>query len=147
MPEIVTVVARGTPRPQPRPRMFGRRVVSTASPLAKAWRDVVAASVRRARPVGGVAWPSGVELEAVFVFGTKDRNRHGMHHLHRPDADNLVKLVMDVLQDHGLLPDGDSDVAALKVRKVWGRPGTEGVVIHLRAAPEQSQLPPELSAA
>ncbi|WP_186312375.1 RusA family crossover junction endodeoxyribonuclease [Cereibacter sediminicola] len=144
MPDEVVVVAHGTPRPQPRPRICGRRVVSTANPLAKEWREVLALAVTRAMPSGGVSWPSGVDLAATFVFSTRDRKRHGRHHLMRPDADNLAKLAMDVLQDGGLLPDGDSDVASMSVRKVWGRPGEEGVVLRLRPSPETAECPAEL---
>lgn len=140
----VVVVAHGTPRPQPRPRFCGRRVVSTASPLAKEWREVVAPAVTRAMSSCGVSWPTGVELEATFVIETRDRKMRNKPHLHRPEADNLIKLRMDVMQDGGLLPSGDNDVASMSVRKVWGRPGEEGVVLRLRSASETADCPAEL---
>lgn len=52
------------------------------------------------------------------------------HHTQRPDSDNLAKLVMDCIQQAGLLED-DSCVCRLMVEKVWCPHGMEGVSVTL----------------
>lgn len=110
----ITFSATGIPRPQPRPRIFRGRAVSTADPKARAWSDAI---VRAAHPAGPV--PLGpVSLVIEFRMPTKDSKRHGLPHTHVPDADNLAKLALDALQRAGTLAN-DSAVSSLSVRKVW----------------------------
>lgn len=113
MTEVVVYVP-GTPRPQPRPRFVGGRVVSTGSKHAKLYRKVVEWACRVTEPVHG---PVQVELD--LWFATKDAKRHGQPHTARPDADNVAKLWMDCAERSGLLPKGDAKVADLTVRKRW----------------------------
>lgn len=142
---MLTLFAAGHPRPQPRPRFVGGRVVSTLSPLARAWRETVASAVKsgmRRTP----AWPCGCALELVFVMPTRDKKRHGRSHLIRPDVDNLAKAVMDVLEERGALPRGDADVCVLTVAKVWGPSGKAGVHVKLSDAPEFIDVPEAIAA-
>jgi Holliday junction resolvase RusA-like endonuclease len=129
MTEIVVYVA-GTPRPQPRPRFVGGRVVSTGSKQAKVYRSAVgtACLVEKLKrtPASGA-----VDMELDFWFATKDTRRHGQPHTSRPDADNLAKLWMDCAERAGLLPKGDAKVARLTVRKTWS--AEAGAQMTLRA--------------
>lgn len=112
----ITFTATGIPRPQPRPRVFRGRAVSTADPKARAWSDAI---VRAASPLGRV--PLGdvpLAVTMLFRFPTKDSKRHGLPHTFVPDADNLAKLALDALQRSGTLAN-DSAVSLLSVRKVW----------------------------
>lgn len=57
-----------------------------------------------------------------FDFATPQKPRHGLPHLHRPDADNLAKLALDQVVRAGLLKD-DSSVSSLVVTKTWAAKG------------------------
>lgn len=142
---MLRIFAHGHPRPQPRPRFVGGRVVSTLSPLTRAWRETVSSAVKfgmRRTP----AWPAGCALELVFVMPTRDKKRHGRPHLNRPDVDNLAKAVMDVLEQRGALPRGDADVCVLIVTKVWGPSDMAGVHIKLYDAPDVIEAPEAIAA-
>jgi Holliday junction resolvase RusA-like endonuclease len=123
----LSVYVRGTPRPQPRPRFVGGRVVSTVSAGAKAWRAAVTTAARRAvQSMGGVSGP--VSLGVRFDMPTREPGRWGKPHAMRPDADNLLKLVMDCLTRAGVWGD-DCQVVAVQCYKVWARDGGAAVVI------------------
>lgn len=126
---MIALHVNGTPRPQPRPRFVGGRVVSTASRHAKFWRNSVMREARVALDRVGPA-RGDVELDATFYFETPRAERHGKPHTARPDADNLVKLVMDVLADAGILPKGDAVVARVISSKLWA--AQPGAVIVLK---------------
>lgn len=118
----------GRPAPQPRPRFVGkgRRPVSTASQAARLWRQAIAVQLGkalRARPRPDWLAPDagGVRVEMTFRFHSADRTRWGRPHTQTPDADNLAKLVLDVMDEAGMLPGGDRRVADLVVSKVWTR--------------------------
>jgi len=146
------VHVHGQPRPQPRPRLIpmkgGKaRVVSTADPKAKLWRDAVQEAFRlalegRKEWAGMVDEPgASVVLTAFFRLahrrsanGTrsaredKGAKRHGamVAHTAKPDLDNLMKLVMDAAQDAGVFGNGadpDAKVAGVHATKVWAEPG------------------------
>lgn len=132
----ITFTATGIPRPQPRPRVFRGRAVSTADPKARDWSDAI---VRAASPLGRV--PLGdVPLAVVilFRFPTKDAKRHGLPHTFVPDADNLAKLALDALQRSGTLAN-DSAVSLLSVRKVWAAGDQAGATFLL--SEDQTRVP------
>ena len=62
--------------------------------------------------------PKGVRLYVMFCFGTTDRKKIGTWRTSRPDADNLVKALMDGFKNAGVWED-DSQVASLQVDKTW----------------------------
>ena len=127
---MITLHIVGTPRPQPRARFVGRgaarRVVSTANRQAKQWRNRVMAAARRALEAHGPQ-AGAVELVAAFYFETPDAGRWGKPHTARPDADNLLKLVMDAIESAGLLPKGDAAIARTITSKAWA--AQPGVVV------------------
>jgi Holliday junction resolvase RusA-like endonuclease len=126
----------GIPRPQPRPRFVRAgskiRAVSTASDLVKIWRLRVLRAVIHA--VSGSEPLSGaLEVELVFTFApprtAEGRSRIGQPHTQRPDADNLAKLVLDVMQAGRAFAD-DAKVARLTVVKAWGE--DQGAAVTVR---------------
>ena len=116
---------QGTPKPQPRPRFFSGRAVSTPDALTRAWKDKVAQGCLELDklPKGG-AW----RVEMMFRMPTKDATRHGYPHTQTPDSDNLAKLVLDAMQDAGLLPN-DSAVSQLEIFKTWSPLERAGVSV------------------
>lgn len=115
---------RGEPCGQPRPRFVAGRVVSTLrGSKASLWRETVAKACRAAPspPVSSAA----IDVEMTFWLQTKNASRAGNWHYGKPDADNLAKLVLDVMQDCGIIVD-DKQVAKLTVHKLWAtRPGAK----------------------
>lgn len=109
----------GTPRPQPRPRFVGGRVISTVSPGVKVWRALMRRAILKAMdglsPFGG---PVSLEAEFRFRAPANALDRIGKPHTQRPDGDNLVKAMMDEMQAAGVFGD-DSTVASLTVSKRW----------------------------
>jgi Holliday junction resolvase RusA-like endonuclease len=83
-----------------------------------------------------------ISMELTFHFATKEEARHGQPHTHKPDADNLAKLVMDALVDGGMWVGDDSRVADLTVRKRWCKAGSEGVAVSIYVdAPAEEKAP------
>lgn len=135
----IVVSMGGTPRPQPRPRFVGGRVISTASRKAKGYATALE---RRAREAvanlgGGDAVKAAfaghaLALRLLLSFYTPDTTRWGKPHTIRPDADNCAKLVTDCLMRAGALGGDDSRVASVTVQKVWtAREGFTSIVIDI----------------
>lgn len=61
-----------------------------------------------------------VELSVVFFFQTPERKKWGSYKTTKPDADNCLKALQDVIcNDMGWLEVGDQQVASLHVTKIW----------------------------
>ncbi len=141
----------GHPRPQPRARHVGGRVVSTANAKAKAFRTALEARAREAvSHIGGVevlaqAWAGrALRVDSLWTFPTPKRERWGQLHTPRPDRDNLEKLLLDVLVKAGALGGDDSRVAAGEPVKVWGERGSVAVTVTPAAI---ASIPPPPSSA
>ena len=123
----------GTPRPQPRPRFVGGRVVSTADPKAKLWRLAIDRACRAAIKASQRALPlfdGAVRLYVVFTFvpPASQMQRIGTPHTHKPDASNLLKLVEDVMEAAGVFAN-DSKISRAEPVKWWGaEPGVQVLV-------------------
>tara|TARA_R110002153_G_scaffold80035_8_gene203913 strand:+ start:729 stop:1247 length:519 start_codon:yes stop_codon:yes gene_type:complete len=134
---LFTFLANGTPRPKQSARFFRGRAVSVirSDPKKMLWKNQLEIAIQNARESEDIKsfWqPSSKEplkLTVNFVLPTKTKGRWGLPHTSRPDADNLVKFVMDVMEDYNLLPGGDSKVSDLNVTKHWGKDG--GVFVEL----------------
>ena len=120
------------------------RVVSWAAAGApvKLWRlrvqQEVAASVSRAGGRAAVAAmvdrTDALGLAVVFTFPTEDASKWGRAHTAKPDADNLVKLLMDVLTAEGATGGlDDAHISALEPAKVWGATGGAGWTLRMLA--------------
>jgi len=143
MRTTIALFVAGTPKPQPRPRFVGGRAVSTLDAKTNAWKGQIRAIVTHARMANesmfarmGVGTP--IELNLVFSF---ESERHTGLHTHKPDADNLAKLVMDVLVDAKAWEGDDSRVAVLYCRKQWCAPGEGGVAIEITATVADEEKP------
>lgn len=60
-----------------------------------------------------------VALEVSFHYSTKDKKKWGQPKETKPDCDNMVKLLQDVLADCGFFAVGDQQVTHLTVKKYW----------------------------
>ncbi len=118
---MIHIHVAGTPRPQPRPRFYRGRVISTGSRLTQLWRVLMEAEFRRHAPQGGpINVP--VRVDCVAMFPTKRVERWGQPHTIRPDRDNVEKGVLDVLVRSRVLKD-DAIVSSGSFRKIWAERG------------------------
>ena len=142
-----TFFVSGTPRPQPRPRFVRGRAVSTLDAGSSAWKGLLRSSAgvvlsKAGKTAESLGLTEAISMELTFHFATKEESRHGQPHTHKPDADNLAKLVMDALVDGGMWVGDDSRVADLTVRKRWCRAGSEGVAVSIYVdAPAEEKAP------
>lgn len=60
-----------------------------------------------------------VSVSVTFGFATKDSKKWKELKTTKPDVDNCVKLVLDVLADLGFFAVGDQQVSLLSVGKFW----------------------------
>ncbi len=135
-PPIIQVYVKGTPRPQPRPRLVNGHVISTASKPAKAYKATVMAACRAAQQTHGqIKGPVHLTLELWFSYG-KHPERAGLPHTFRPDGDNVLKLWQDCAQKAGLIED-DSMVWMTFVLKYWS--ATAGALLMLTPLDESPQ--------
>ncbi len=142
-----TFFVSGTPRPQPRPRFVNGRAVSTLDAKSNAWKAALRACAghvlqRAGKTSESLGLREAISMELTFSFSTGEEGRFGKPHTHKPDADNLAKLVMDALVDGGLWVGDDSRVADLTVRKRWCKSGSEGVAVSIYVdAPAEEKAP------
>lgn len=124
------LITQGHPRPQPRPRVIKGRAISTLDPLARSWKARIRASSSAIpRELGRLA-PGPISCSMAFLMPTKDTSRFGKPHTQVPDLDNLAKLVLDAMQDTGLIAN-DSHVALLSLSKSWAPADRAGVIVEL----------------
>lgn len=141
--DAIAIMVHGTPRPQPRPRVVRGRAVSTADPKAKLWRSAVERAAREAL-VGREGFAGSVRVMMLFRFAPPPgaAERVGKPHEHKPDGDNLAKLVLDVMERVGVLLKGDAKVSSMAIDKVWSdRPGVAVVVAPERPAERVLAVP------
>ena len=139
----------GIPKGQPRARatMRGRHAGVYDPGTADGWKVVVAAAGRHLRPAQPVN--DGVMVMVDFFMPRPKRLMRRrdplevLPHTGKPDADNLVKAVMDALTQDGWFRD-DAIVFALIARKWYhrkdGRPGA-AVTVVLRPDATPQDLP------
>lgn len=60
-----------------------------------------------------------VRLEVSFHFQTKTKKLASEPKITKPDCDNMVKLLQDVLDELGFFEVGDQQVTTLIVKKFW----------------------------
>lgn len=126
MSQQILMTVHGHPRPQPRPRFVNGRVVSTADQNAKVWRAAVMTAAGRLHGMAQIPIKSATTFRMAFVFPTDKRPRFGKPHTGVPDLDNLAKLILDAMQDAGVL-ENDSFVSSMELSKSWGAKG--GVMV------------------
>lgn len=92
-------------------------------PEVQAMRYEYAMQVKRSLRVQDIKAPrfdKAVALKVDFYFKTVNKRSWGQLKVSKPDCDNAVKLLQDVLADLGFFAGGDQQVAVLEVRKFWG---------------------------
>ena len=131
---MVRLVVRGEPKSQPRPRFVGGRVVSNTSPAVSSWQEAVrraAGEAYSALARGVMEAVKAIRVDVTFYFPTKVSDRWGKPHTHKPDRDNLDKLVLDECTKIGLFGGDDCRVSAGMIRKYWCRQGGEGCIVEV----------------
>lgn len=131
---VLMFTVRGEPCGQPRPRFIGGRAVSTLrGSKAALWRDAVKLACKSVAHYGQLLAATSLDVEMTFLFRRSDKPGQGSGepHTKKPDADNLAKLVLDVMVDECLIED-DKHVAKMTVHKLWA-PG-QGVSVKVQPA-------------
>ena len=126
----IILITQGHPRPQPRPRVIRGRAISTLDPLASFWKARIRAASSAIPREHGTLAPGPLSCSMAFLMPTKVESRFGKPHTQVPDLDNLAKLVLDAMQDTGLIAN-DSHVALLSLSKSWAPADKAGVIVEL----------------
>jgi len=132
MQNSIIIHVDGTPKPQPRPRATraGLRARVYNPPSADVWKGSIRDSLRiRHKEILGKKFPGPIGLRVEFYFKapTGFKDTFFAKHTAKPDIDNLLKPVMDVLTEEGIWAD-DSQVVEVSASK-WiarPRPGSTG---------------------
>jgi Holliday junction resolvase RusA-like endonuclease len=132
----MTFFIHGDTKGQPRPRAFARKMGAKYvarvydSDVADEWKRAVDLAIVLAFSEHKPAFVEGQPIEVVATFWMRRPkshfNAHGfvkpsapVRHAQKPDADNLVKLVLDRITRSELIWRDDSQVAYLTVAKYW----------------------------
>jgi hypothetical protein len=133
---LITFFVAGEPKGQPRPRAYvrGSHAGVYNPDTADGWKRAIALQAAQHAPRTQIDGPITVQL--TFRMPRPKRLRRAedqIAHVARPDIDNLVKAVLDVLTGLGFWGD-DSQVSMLIAAKVYALPdGDPGVSIHVSA--------------
>lgn len=76
-------------------------------------------------------YTGAIALKVIFTFKTPERRKWGLLKTTKPDNDNAVKLLQDVLAEE--LGFHDAQIATLNVAKFWGEKA--GVCIEIEEVP------------
>lgn len=144
--QVLNVRVYGLPVAQGRPRARGFQDrsgtfrVSVYDPVAsKDWKRTVAAQVIERKPPAPLAdVPLQIEL-TFFLPRPASLPKRIVHHIRKPDADNLGKAVKDALR--GIVYRDDSQLVDVLVHKRYGvSPGVEIRVAQVLDVPAQAEL-------
>lgn len=119
---MITLMIKGKPVPQGRPRF---RIVQPKgkAPFAscydpaesRAWKEEIK---RQAIASGHQMLEGALSMELTFhMLRPKSLPKKIVHHMKKPDVDNLAKAVKDGME--GVFYKNDSQVCSLRVRKVY----------------------------
>lgn len=132
----ITFFIHGDPKGQPRPRAFARKMGAKYvarvydSDIADEWKRAVDSAVLKACREKQFVTDDKTPFEVVITFWMRRPKSHfnaqrlvkltaPIRHTQKPDADNLVKLVLDRITRSELIWRDDSQVAYLTVAKYW----------------------------
>lgn len=143
-PAPILFTIHGDPIAQPRPRFVNGRAVSTASKPAKWWKlqaeRIAAGALANMGHAAGAPYFTGpVLLEVRFVFQppANRAERIGTRHTHKPDADNLLKGLMDAMTKARVWKD-DAQVSDPAPVKMWGLAGA--TIVRVSAVEEDQRI-------
>jgi len=139
---VATITVFGTPKGQPRPRAVFRpkhgRPHVYDSATAKDWKALIAIAAKLALPRSPIL--DAVRVRCLFFMPRPQRLRTRrlagltLAHTAKPDTDNLVKAVLDTLQELGFYRD-DAQISSLAVDKIYASEGQPpGAIIHVYEA-------------
>lgn len=133
----LTMTMGGNPKAKPRGRAIpGRRRPVSLTGGAKRYASALTARACVAvLDLGGAdairaAWGGlAIRVDIIATFSTAKAERWGAPHTHKPDKDNIEKMILDCLAKAGALGGDDARVADGATRKVWGRAGSMAVTV------------------
>ena len=136
----LAVTIPGRPQPQGSKRHVGRGVMVESNAALRPWRADAVATLQAGMPPDWtpIAGPVRVQVTFVFArpkahFGT-GRNAAVVkpgapyHHHQKPDADKLLRAVLDAATTAGVWRD-DSQVSSAHATKAWGEIATTHLLI------------------
>ena len=126
----------GNPKPQQRHRVArnGRMYDPSSKDKKQTWLQIALHCPKL--PLAG-----DISIKLVFYMARpKNHYRTGKYkhllkdnvseyHSYKPDLDNMVKLICDVIQGKGRMICDDSQICMLQAEKVWGFKGKTEVII------------------
>ena len=126
----------GTPRPQGSKRHIGNGVMVESSKHVKEWRAW--ARMKATQAMQGrekIAKPHAVRLRVTFGFDRPQKHlKKGelrpdapTFHVGRPDADKLLRALMDSMSE--VVFEDDSQVADIRVEKVYSKGAVTAVTV------------------
>lgn len=127
--KLFEVFVMGTPRPKARPRFVKGRVISTVGDHEKLWRDAIVREIRKVWSGTVKPFDRAMMVDASFYFEAKTADRLGQPHTHRPDKDNLEKLILDILKKERVIKD-DALIVGGEVTKEWQMAGGAVIMIY-----------------
>jgi Holliday junction resolvase RusA-like endonuclease len=136
----------GEPKGQPRPRAFARKMGSIHvarfydSDVADAWKRAV--QIALLEMVKQTRWeltlgPVSVSLNFAMPRPKSHSGMKGLkssapvHHVGKPDVDNLAKLMLDQITRSGNVWRDDSQVVSLTVHKFWAVANEQGCSVSI----------------
>ena len=116
----------GVPVPKGRPRFFrGPKFVHTYTPKkTHVWESSIRVQARQHKPE--IPWQGPIRMTLLFFMPRpKSLSKEVIHHVKKPDLDNLAKAMKDALQ--GIMYVSDSQVVYLILSKIYasGEPRVE----------------------
>lgn len=140
MAEPITFFVAGEPKGQPRQRhgTFQRRDGTIGSRnysggQADDWISLVASEAKRHRPTAMIRGGVRVDIEFVFTRPKGHWTARGaltksapLHHIKKPDRDNLDKCILDLLTKLGFWAD-DNQAVQGQPSKRWAQRSEDGV--------------------
>ena len=108
----------GTPVPKGRPKFFkvGGFVKPYTPVNTRKWEEFMRHQALRYRPL--VLWDGPIAMSLTFLMPRpKSLPKKVIHHVKKPDLDNLAKSVKDAFQ--GIIYQSDSQICVLNVEKKY----------------------------
>ena len=133
---MITYEIEGTPRPQGSKRHLGNGVMIESSRHVREWRAL--ARMKAVEAMQGrerFAKPHAVRLRVTFGFGRPKKHfKKGVlrpdaptFHVTRPDADKLLRALLDSMSE--VVFEDDSQAADIKVKKVYSKGAVTSVTV------------------
>ena len=132
MPDAVTFFVAGEPQPKGSTRAFvvkGRPIITSSNKNLKAWEQRIAHEAQAHIPAGFCDGESAYIVDCIFEFAEPKSHAKAYRYYHRtrPDADKLLRAVLDALTD--ITWHDDAQVVTATCIKGYGwRPGVTVVI-------------------